>query len=254
MSSKESIHCLFKKYNIPYKKSDSYEKLASKYEKFKKPKFGLDEMRNQYRADWNTTSSNIHFKNLKSGILRGHNWHGAMPSMLHLSMQNKVRECIKGNFSINKLLSIGKDIMKQEYFMVAVHDICESKLVESFPDVIPPVRLKSISDFVFKGIPYDLKITNYLLGHSKKYISSNKNKVATELFKNADIERIRKQANKTFRNWGLNRFYVLVENLDRWLDEPENLLNEFIKASKKLDKPLSIKIDGIKFSFQMVAL
>ena len=161
MSSKELIHKLFDNYTIVYRKSDSYEKLVGRLVDNDYEEINLNVITIFNRENWNPTPTQLHLENLKSGLLTGHNWHGAMPSMLHLSLQNKVRDHIDGKLTLEALIAIGADIMKHEYFMVAAHDLCETMIIQAFPNTIPPVGSKSISDFIFEGIPYDLKITNY---------------------------------------------------------------------------------------------
>ena len=177
-----------------------------------------------------------------------------MPSMLHLSLQNKVREHIDGKLKLEELITIGADIMKHEYFMVAVHDLCETMIIENFPSTIPPVGSKSISDFIFEKMPYDLKITNYFGGQTREYVNKNKQAVAEQLLAGADIQRIREQAKKTINNWGLNRFYFLVEDQDRWIKDPEGVLSELINEVKKLKAPFVVKIDGIEIKVQLIAI
>ena len=196
----------------------------------------------------------FHIQNLKSGKLIGHDWHGAMPSMLHLSLQERVRDCIQGKISFDQLIKIGSDIMKHEYFMVAAHDLAESTSINHFNDSIPPTSNKSISDFVFKGIPYDLKNTNPIMGLSKAQINLNKKEVIESLLRGADILRLRQQAKKTINNWGLNRFYLIVEDQKRWLIEPEILLDQLINEVSKLREPFVITIDGINILCQLISI
>ncbi len=177
-----------------------------------------------------------------------------MPSMLHLSLQNKVRECIDGKIEMEKLISIGADIIKHEYFMVATHDICETTIINNFSTTIPPIGAKSISDFIFNNIPYDLKNTNPINGITKDEIKLNKKSVIEELLKGADISRIREQAKKTINNWGLNRFYVIVNNQNRWLDEPELIMKELIEECRILNKPIEINLDGIVINTQIISI
>lgn len=254
MSSKELIHKLYTKNNIDFRQSDSYEKLVERLKEEDYEKINQDVITKYYRDNWKPTSTNLHLENLKSGQLNGHNWHGAMPSMLHLSLQNKVRDHIEGKFTLKKLISIGADIMKHEYFMVATHDLCETRIVESFLNVIPPVGSKSISDFIYNNIPYDLKITNYFEGHTKEYVNNNKQAVAEQLLSGADVQRIREQAKKTIYNWGLNRFYFLVENQDRWIDDPEGVLEELVNEVEKIKDPFIVTIDEIEIMVQLIAI
>ena len=136
MSSKELITRLFETYSIHYRKSDSYEKLANRLDEIEQPCFTREQFKDFYRSNWKSCPKDLHITNLKSGNLNGHSWHGSMPSMMHLSMQNKVRDCIEGKFDLNRLIEIGSDIMKHEYFMVAAHDLLESEIIKQFDDTI----------------------------------------------------------------------------------------------------------------------
>lgn len=254
MSSKENIHNLFKKLGIEYKQSDSYDKLVKRFEDSNTQNLNLSEIIKYHRKLWNPVPKELHLANLKSGLLDGHSWHGAMPSMLHLSLQNKVRDHIDGKLNLEELISIGADIMKHEYFMVAAHDLCETAIIETFPDTIPPIGSKSISDFIFDRIPYDLKITNYFGGQTIEFVNKNKQTVAEQLLSGADVLRIREQAKKTINNWGLNRFYFLVNDQDRWFKDPEGVLKALIKEVEKLESPFVVDIDGVQIMVQLIAI
>lgn len=201
---------------------------------------------------WKPTNKKLHLNNLKSGLLKGHNWHGSMPSFLHLSLQNKVRECSNGDISINELLEIGKDIMKQEYFIVATHDLCETYIIENIQNVIPPIANKSVSDFIFNDIPYDLKNSLVPNGWTFKEAKNNVEKFAFSLFENGDSARLRKQAENSINNWGVNRFYIILNDVERWLQEPEIVLNEIIIKVKKLKEPIQVKVEDIEFLCQII--
>jgi hypothetical protein len=254
MTSKEHIHIIFNQAGIKYKQSDSYEKLVLRLKESNNDSIDLNKIRNYFRNVWEPAPKELHIENLKKGILKGHSWHGAMPSMLHLSMQNKVRDHIDGKLNIEELISIGADIMKHEYFMVCVHDLCETSIIQNCQDTIPPIGSKSISDFVLNGIPYDLKITNYFQNHTKQTVNSNKSEVVKQLLAGADVLRLREQAKKTINNWGLNRFYVLVENQERWFRDPEGVLEELVDETRKNREPLKIEIEGITILTQLIAI
>lgn len=245
---------LFDIYKIEYRKSDSLRRLAERYYQSENTTLTLKYIRDFFRSNWKPSPQNLHISNLKSNQLVGHSWHGAMPSMLHLSMQNKVRDHIDGKLSLNDLIIVGSDIMKHEYFMVCVHDLCETMIIQEFPNTIPPIGKKSISDFIFNDIPYDLKITNYFPGHTRQTVNANKIDIVQHLLAGADILRIREQAKKTLNNWGLNRFYVLVEDQDRWIKEPETLLEELKNEVKKIGTPIKVKIDDITILAQLIAI
>ena len=254
MCSKEHIYKIYTEKGIKYKTTDSYEKLSDYINGINIGLFPIQNFTQLSRSVWKHSDLNFHIENLKSGKLNGHDWHGAMPSMLHLSLQDRVRECIQGKINIDQLITIGSDIMKHEYFMVAAHDLAEATIINHFKDSIPPTSKKSITDFVFKGVPYDIKNTNPIMGFSKKEINDNKEKVIQLLLKGADISRIREQAKKTLNNWGLNRFYFIVQEQNRWLNEPENLLEELIKEAEKLTEPHIISIDEINISCQLISI
>jgi hypothetical protein len=252
MCSKELAYKLLEQKNIQFKNSDTFEKLSNRI----KPEDNilLSEICKLFRSEWKPCDIEFHINNLKSGLLKGHDWHGAMPSMLHLSMQDRVRDCISGKITLEQLLEIGTDIMKHEYFMVAAHDLCETSIINNFPDCIPPVGKKSISDFIFKGIPYDLKNTNTILGLNKDEINSNKKEVIEKLMFGADVSRIREQAKKTINNWGLNRFYFIVENQDRWLNDPLSIIQELIYECDKIENPIEIEIEKIKIQTLLISI
>ncbi|MGV8016883.1 MAG: hypothetical protein AB2L26_01695 [Ignavibacteria bacterium] len=243
MINKDFAMFFFREFGIEIKNTDSYEKisnLAENYlgtkaiqnisgcasDKAEKRVLDLKEVTRQIRTHWNCAPIDFHIENLKSGKLAGHGWYGAMPSTLHLSLQNKVRECISGSITFDKLLEIGSDIMKHEYFMVATHDILESAVINNFSDVIPSIGYKSISDFIYKGIPFDLKNTNFPAGWNKN--ERDEEELIKNLVLGADSDRMRKQAEKSYKGNGLNRFFVIIENQERWLKEPDTILDEFI--------------------------
>ena len=255
MSSKELIHELYSNNGIRHAKSDTYAKLAKRIDDENSPEMDLEKLVHYFRANWSPSPLDLHLKNLKSGALRGHDWHGAMPSMLHLSMQNRVRDCINGKINLGELINIGSDIMKHEYFIVATHDLLETSIIEAFEDVIPPIGKKSISDFVYKGLPYDLKNTNYFNDWTKDSVNRSKKEVAEDLIKGADIARIRKQAEGSINGWGLNRFYVMIEDQDRWNEEPEKILEMVLDEIKELGEPFDVEVeDNITFKAHIVAI
>jgi len=255
MSDKQLIHRYYDELEIKYAKSDSYLKLADRLDVEGAPEIKIDELRNYFRSKWKPAPTDLHLKNLKTGLLNGHNWHGAMPSMLHLSMQERVRDCIEGKIALENLISIGADIMKHEYFMVATHDLLETIIIENFDDAIPPIGKKSISDFVFNGIPYDMKNTNYFSNWTRESVNENKKQVAQELISGADISRIRKQAEGSINGWGLNRFYIMVEDQELWLREPEKILQLVLNEAEKLADPFDVEVENnITFKAQLIAI
>lgn len=243
MASMEFIEALFLKYGIRYRKSYNYKKCK---EIFLKSGVGIndDDFTKMCREWWQPSPIDYHKQNLSSGILSGHSWHKAMPSMLHYSLQDKVRECISRTGSIEDLLNIAQDIMKHEYFMVATHDICESLIIRDIPDTLPPSRKKSVSDFVFNGVPYDLKVSTYPDGWDKQPCQSNDDKIqlAQILVGGADTLRVRQEAEGTLKGWGDNRFYIVVANQDRWITETCILLDDIMQKVLTLGNPLKVSI------------
>lgn len=222
MSDKETIMSLFDEKGVRYPNNASFQKLALAY--LANPEaITIDDICQRFRQKWTPCDIERHIAHLTSGLLKGHNWHGARPSMLHLSLQDRVRECCDGLMSLEEYLSVGTDIVRHEYFMVASHDICETSLIQRFDSVIPPIGSKSVTDFIFDGIPYDLKITSHpdswkpLAG---KMTVEDKKKLAYELYEGADSERMRKIASRCMHNWGLNRMYYIVNDQDKWLNDP----------------------------------
>ena len=212
----------------------------------------LNQIRDFARLNWTPTNMSLHTKSLSSGLLKGHNWHGAMPSFLHLSFQKKVREYCLGNLTLDEYLNIGNDIAKQEFYIVVTHDLCESKIISEFKDSIPSIANKGVTDFVFRNIPYDLKNSGLPNGWTMKEAVKNPLKLAKSLYEGADTERFRKQAENSINDWGVNRFYVIVNDLEQWLKCPEKLLEKIVKKSKDLKNPLKFNMDGVTILCQMV--
>jgi len=149
------------------KKSDNYEKLAELAQNlFKDGKLKLSKIRELSRKKWcdedHQKVINFHWDNLTSGKLGGHDWHGTIPSHLHLGMQGLVRKCRPGDLTLDQLIGYGEDIMKQEYFITATHDIIENAIIKTFDNVIPEIEgHKSITDFIINDTPVDLKVSSY---------------------------------------------------------------------------------------------
>lgn len=255
MASKEFIQALFLKYGIPYRKSYSYHKHTKA---FLDSSINVDpkDFASMCRQTWHSSPIDYHKNNLTSGKLLGHNWHNSRPSQLHLSLQDKVRNCIATNGEIDDLWEIAIDIMKQEYFIVATHDICESLIINDFVDTLPPTRNKSISDFIFKSIPYDLKVSTYpdLWTKGPCRTTKDRTELAMSLLNNADTLRIRKQAKNTHKGWGNNRFYIIVSSQDKWFSNTEYVLKEIKNKIHKLGQPIKITIGQDSLLVQIVEI
>jgi len=230
----------------------SMKKSAETLKNDKTCMINLNQIRNFARLNWTPTNTDLHIKSLSSGLLEGHDWHGAMPSFLHLSFQKKVREYCSGSLTLDEYLNIGKDIAKQEFYIVVTHDLCESKIISEFKDSIPSIANKGVTDFIFQNIPYDLKNSSLPKGWSMKEAKNNPLKLAKSLYEGADTERLRKQAENSINDWGVNRFYVIVDDLEQWMKCPEELLKKIVDKSKDLKNPLKFNMEGVTILCHMV--
>lgn len=251
MASKEFVEALFNQYGLKYRKSYNCRKCKDVYIK-SGININMDEFTEMCRSSWNSSPIDYHKANLSSGILIGHSWHRAMPSMLHHSLQSKVRECISTNSPLDDLLEIGRDIMKHEYFMVATHDICESLIIRNCDTCLPPTHKKSISDFIFRGIPYDLKVSTYPEGFSLCNSQEDKISLVQSLVGGADKLRIRQEALDALNGWGDNRFYILVADQDRWIQDTECLLKEIMDKVLLLGEPLNVVVGNESILVQLI--
>ena len=254
MSNKDIICPFLRQSGIKARKTYSYKKIAQSYES-NPDAISVDDICSLFRQEWKPCDIDRHIRHLQSGLLEGHDWHGARPSMLHLSIQDRVRECSSGVISLEDYLEKGADIIRHEYFMVATHDICETSIIRSFPSVIPPIGSRSISDFVFDGIPYDLKLTTHpdtWKPVAGRMSLNEKKQLAYELYEGADSERMRTAAEKCRNNWGLNRMYYIVNNQDQWLSDPmetvQFLLDNLCDASNYFD----IEVHGFKIHICLI--
>lgn len=246
MSDKDVIRPFLRQHGIKAPKSYSYKKLALSYEN-NPDTLTVDDICAEFRRIWTPCDVDRHIAHLTSGLLAGHDWRGARPSMLHLSFQDKVRDCCEGRISLEEYLSLGSDIVKHEYFMVASHDICETSIIQEFPSVIPPIGSKSVTDFVFDGIPYDLKITSHPAEWKLKagqMSIDDKKELAFQLYEGADSERMRAVAEDCKNNWGLNRMYYVVNDQNKWLDDPMGVVRYLIDNLCDTSNYFDIEVHG----------
>lgn len=254
MSNKEAVEELFSNKDLNFKPSFTYAKLADNF-KAAPEALSIQEITSLFRSKWSPCDINRHISNLKSGLLCGHDWHGARPSMLHRSIQDRVRECSEGKLTLEEFLTLGSDIFKHEYFMVATHDICESSIILSDESIIPPIGSKSVTDFIFNGIPYDLKVSS----HPPKWqvkagqlTLAEKKQLAYELYEGADKERMRKVADSCDHCWGLNRMYYLVADQNRWLQYPEETVKYLISQLPNSDNYFDIVVHGLSIHICLI--
>lgn len=254
MSDKDAIRPFLRNHGVKAFKSYSNKKLAISYEN-NPDAFTVDDICAEFRRLWTPCDINRHIAYLTSGMLAGHDWRGARPSMLHLSFQEKVRDCCEGRISLEEYLSLGLDIVKHEYFMVASHDICEASIIQEFPSVIPPIGSKSVTDFVFDGIPYDLKVTSHpaeWMQKAGRMSIEDKKALAFQLYEGADSERMRKMAEDCKHNWGLNRMYYIVRDQEKWLDNPKGVVRYLIDNLCDESNFFDIVVHGLKIHICMV--
>ncbi len=254
MSNMDVIRPFLIQHGVKAPKSYTYKKLALAYEKTPDA-ISVDEICTEFRRAWTPCNIDRHVTNLQSGLLDGHDWRGARPSMLHLSFQDKVRDCCEGRISLKEYLSLGSDIVKHEYFMVATHDICETSIIKEFQTTIPPIGNKSVTDFVFEDVPYDLKITS----HPDKWKAcagqmsiDEKKALASELYEGADSERVRKMAEGCKHNWGLNRMYYIVNDQDKWRDDPMGTVRYLLDSLKDTSNFFDIEVQGFRVQICLI--
>ena len=235
-------------------RDSTYLKMALHLKNERSLMLDVNECRDFARRRWQGVDEDRVIADLKSGLLAGHNWHGAMPSMLHRSFQEKVREYCAGDMTLQQYLEVGCNIAKQEAFIVLIHDLCESRIIRAIQHVIPTLRNRSVSDFIFEGIPYDLKVTSMSMNWTFDTAVADPKGYAESLYQGADTERLRKQAMDSTNNWGINRFYLSTRSSDLWLEDPKALLDELIKKCVQINKPIACEVAGLNFLCQVVFL
>jgi hypothetical protein len=202
---------------------------------------------------WNPPNANVHLENLTSGMLEGFSWHNLAPSHLHMGLQGHVRRVAAGELSLPQFLELGSDVIKKEYVMVAVADLTELTLVHRCGGT-PPLRDKSLSDVVLGGYPFDVKNTSVPNGWSATQIRNDPASFATAMFEGADSERVRKQAQKAFNDWAVNRLFVVTEHEERWLSEPESLMDELASQAMALGDPYDLEADDVRMLVHVIVL
>ncbi|MDP8235145.1 MAG: hypothetical protein P9M08_02050 [Candidatus Erginobacter occultus] len=204
------------------------------------------------REKWTAPDIGMYIETLESGRLCGHDWHGAMPSFLHRSFQQKARAFCSGEIGIDEYLDTGMDIVRHELFIILTHDLCEAHIIKSFPDVIPSIANRGVTDFIFNGLPFDLKASGLPAGWTLGRARETPLEFAISLYSGADTERLRSQAAKSINDWGLNRFYVIATDPDAWLREPRTLLDQLASECGKVAPPMSFEIDGLNIACKLV--
>lgn len=204
-------------------------------------------------AKWTKPNAAIHLENLKSGKLTGFSWHDLAPSRMHLGLQGHVRRVAAGELTLDAFLALGADVICKEYVMVAIADLTELTLVERC-GATPPLRAKSVADVILGALPFDVKNGSIPNGWTAAAIRNNPQTFAAAMIAGADSDRIRKQASTAFNAWANNRIFVNTEHEERWLSEPEAILDELADATAKLGEPFSIVADGIPVLVHVIVL
>lgn len=210
--------------------------------------FDLETLREYFRLRHSNSSSGVLRQLMSSGCLIGHNWHETSPSVMHMRLQDRVRDCIDGAISFEQYMSMVADIAKEEMFIVARHDIVEEAIINHFPDVIPEIGVKSVTDFVFRGVPVDLKVSTHSDAWrvcAGRMTEDQKREFAIDYFKNADPDRMRKQAARAQYTWGLNRMYVMVKDESRWFSDLDALISEILGQMETAEAPFRISVNDM---------
>jgi hypothetical protein len=192
---------------------------------------------------WTRPNAAVHIQNLKSGKLTGFSWHDLAPSRMHLGLQGHVRRVAAGEITLDDFLELGADVIRKEYVMVAIADLTEVTLVERC-GATPPIRAKSVADVIIRGLPFDVKNGSIPNGWTATAIRKDPAKFAAAMIAGADSERIRKEASTAYNAWANNRIFVNTEREERWLSEPERVLDELAAAAAALKDPYEIVVDG----------
>lgn len=213
----------------------------------------LDVVTEFCRERWERPSTDIHLRNLRSGLLAGHSWHGLAPSRLHLGLQDRVRRVARGELPLADFLSIGMDIARKEYVMVAIADLTEVALVERC-GAVPPLKSRSLSDVVLRGVPFDVKNGSVPSCWTADRIRDDPASFARAMYEGADSDRDRKQANGAFNGWVNNRMFVVVADESRWLAEPESVLDDLAKSVDGFGNPIEVRTQATSFLSQVVVV
>lgn len=204
-------------------------------------------------AGWDRPIAEIHLSNLTSGLLDGFSWHNLAPAYLHLGLQNYVRRVAKGELLLPEFLSLGSNIVKKEYVMVAIADLTELILIDRCGGT-PPLKAKALSDLVFRGLPYDVKNTSPSNDWGADRIRRDPAGFSRAMVLGANSERTRKQADKAFNVWALNRFFVVTEEEGLWLTRPAEMMDRLATVALSLRDPFELEVDGLRILSQVVVL
>jgi len=169
-----------------------------------------------------------------SGKLRGHSWHKAAPSRLHLTFQKWVREFLVGNLEFNKYFEKVNNVGRQEIYMLTVANITEYTITTAADEIIPNLKRFGISDVLINNLGYYVKNT-----HNPKTcnIDFNKNPEDAQewLFDSGDLQRDLKTAAQAPLHMGYNRIYVIIEPVDRWEKELDFICDYIQKSIIKIE-------------------
>ena len=258
MASSDQLKNLLKSLDETKSRAGTKKELAEKIVDSINGENPIDFVRKKFREQWSAFSEwspekidNIVrvLKGENGDSLKNASWHKASPSSLHRTLQCHARALMDGSKedgspkSLSEFLDFGKDIIKQEYLMTARHDLIEDRIVKEFEDLIPEIGKTSLSDFVFAGVPFDLKVTTYKdawRGKAGNLSKDDKTSLARDYFEDGDKGRTRKEDED---GYGLNRIFVLIKDDNRWLDNPTGKLDELIKQMKEAEKGGPLKVN-----------
>ncbi|HET7789538.1 MAG TPA: hypothetical protein VFK78_01980, partial [Gemmatimonadales bacterium] len=202
---------------------------------------------------WTPPRVDIHKANLTSGRLEGHSWGGARPSNLHLSIQDRARRVSRGEIDLQEFLRGGDNILKHEYYMVAVADLCEHLIISRF-EATPSIIARGVVDFILRGVPYDLKNTAVPGGWTFRAIRRDPRGFADSMWREADTERLREQAKSSVNEWAYNRLYIVLEKEGQWLADPDVALAAVERAVARTSHPITIRVGRARVKVLVVTV
>jgi len=168
---------------------------------------------------------------ITSGMLAGHSWHQAAPSRLHLTFQRWVRAFLSNEISFDEYMTRIDAVAKQEIYMLVGANLTENLIVNSDETIIPNLRSMGISDVIINDLAYDIKNTHHPrtcpVDLFEKPIEGQE-----WLFDSGDLQRDLKTAAKGPAHLAYNRIYVVIDPVDKWETEFDQIC-DFIKNTVK---------------------
>lgn len=170
---------------------------------------------------------------IQSGDLKGHSWHQAAPSRLHLTLQRWVRSYLSDELSLENYMKRVTDVAKQEIYMLVGANITEYLIAKAEDNIIPNLRQMGISDVIINHLAYDVKNT-----HNPNTCPHDLRNEPIEcqewLFDSGDLQRDLKTAAKAPPHLGYNRIYVIIDPVDKWETDLDNICDFIQNTIKKI--------------------